>query len=199
MKIAEDDRVRRTRLGAGGRDIAVTNGASFTLRLELARLDPLHAEGAFLHHARAADGDVGVELLAERRRPAVARPIEPAHLVRTIVRAEPRADAADVDLCVQSFRIVIRRVDGTDRFARRLIALLAEHRHEHVCVPLQSAVGRHRVRLALDADPRHLPTLRAELFAHDRDVVFPVARDHARVTPGAGIQVDRHAPAVFRV
>src|SRR4051812_34750126 len=50
--------------------------------------------------------------------------------------------------------------------------------------------------LALDADPRHLAPLLAELRADDGNVVLGRAGDHARAAPGAGVEIDGHAPAV---
>src|SRR5205823_5582296 len=98
VKIAKDNCVGGTGLCTGRCDVAVAKGAAVTLGVELARLDPLDAKRALLHHAGAADGDIGVELFAKRRRPAVSRPIEPAHFVGAVVRAEPRPDAAGVHL-----------------------------------------------------------------------------------------------------
>src|SRR5207237_9141799 len=77
VQIAEDDRLRRARLGARRGDVAVANRSALAPRLELAGLNPLHAEGALFGDAGAADGDGGIELLAEGRRPGIAGPIEP--------------------------------------------------------------------------------------------------------------------------
>ena len=53
--------------------------------------------------------------------------VEAAHLVGTVVGAEPRADAAVVDHDVQALLVVHRGADGTDDLARRLLAVLAQH------------------------------------------------------------------------
>src|SRR6266851_6332925 len=47
VEVAEHDRFRRTRLGAGWRDVAVLDRAVLETRPVLRPADPLHAEGAF--------------------------------------------------------------------------------------------------------------------------------------------------------
>src|SRR5205814_6720355 len=101
--------------------------------------------------------------------------VEAPDFVGAIVRAEPRADAPVVDLRVQPLGIVIRRRDRTDRLARRLIALLTQHREE-------------RSAATLDPDPRHLAPLRTHRFADDRNVVLRIAGDDAGVAAGAGVE-----------
>ncbi len=92
--------------------------------------DALHAERALLHHTALADGDVRVvdQLLDGVLAAMEVEPVEAPHLVRAVVRAEPRADAAVVDHLVQTILAVDGRVDGADVLARRLLAVLAEHR-----------------------------------------------------------------------
>ena len=61
----------------------------------------------------------------------VIEEIEPPHFERAIVRAIPRADAAVVGHDVQAVLAVDGRVDRTNRFARRVFAVLAHHRFVH--------------------------------------------------------------------
>ena len=68
VDVAEDDRLGRAHRLAGRHDFAVANVAIFALRLDARGVDALHAVGALLHDAAAADGDVGVALQLELRR-----------------------------------------------------------------------------------------------------------------------------------
>src|SRR5690606_39658615 len=90
----------------------------------------LHAERALLHDAPLAHRDVRVELPVQRLRPLPREPVVVADLVRTVVGAVARPDAAVVDLTVQPVGRVVRGVDGADRLARRVAAVLAQHRDE---------------------------------------------------------------------
>jgi hypothetical protein len=60
-QVAEDDRLGRARRLTGGDDVTIGQRPPVDLRPDLAVLDALHAEGALLHHAAVADGDLGVE------------------------------------------------------------------------------------------------------------------------------------------
>ncbi len=66
VEVAEDDRVGRAGLLAGGTISPSRSVAVLALGLDLRRLDPLHAVGALLHHAAEAHGDVGVVLHLHR-------------------------------------------------------------------------------------------------------------------------------------
>ena len=124
-----------------------------------------------------------------------SRQLKRAHLVRAVVGAVAGADAAVVDLRVQALGGVIGRVDRADRLARRVRALLAEHRQE---ADVELA-ARLVAEVALDPDPAHVAPLARRVAAHHRDVVLGVAGDHARLAAGAPVEVDRHRPAVLGV
>src|SRR5256885_827863 len=170
VQIAEDDRFRRARLRARGGDVTVTHGAILDPGLILRAANALHAEGALLHHALLAHRDVGIEQHGERLGegfvlPAafgVVVPVEVADLVRTVIRAIARADAAVVHLAVQPVGRVIRGEDGTNRFARRVAALLAEHRLIDRTVYLALFV---LAPIALEPEPRHLAPPLRQVFA----------------------------------
>src|SRR5690348_18308472 len=87
---AEENRLRRTRLGTRSLDVAAAQclavGASVNLRFT----DPLDAEGALFHDAALADGHVRVshQRLSGDRASVEIEPVEPAHFVRTVVRTE---------------------------------------------------------------------------------------------------------------
>jgi hypothetical protein len=113
-------------------------------------------------------------------------PVEPTHFVGAVVGAVPRADAAVVNLRVQAFVGVIRGVDGANRLARRVIAVLAQQRDEtHIACDKP-----------LDPQPRHRPATLQRFCPHDRHVVFGITRCDTRVAPRASIQIDCHAPAM---
>src|SRR6185312_1170001 len=92
VDVAEDDRVGRARLLARGLDLPVADSAIVLLRLDLRAVDPLHAVRALLHHAAAADRDVGIarELEARRRPVLIEQEVEAADFVRTVVLAVAR-------------------------------------------------------------------------------------------------------------
>src|ERR1700710_2987958 len=98
--------------------------------MDLGLADALHAKRAFLHDAPLADRDIGIvdELLEGVLVMVEIEPVETPDLVGAIVRAEPRPDAAVVDHLVETVFAVHGRIDGADVFARRALAVLAEHR-----------------------------------------------------------------------
>src|SRR3954471_1600274 len=126
----ELDRPGRARLLARRHHLAGADVAPLLARGDVGGADPLHAVRALLHHAAAADGDARVVLeLPRARRPfGEVEPVEPPDLVRAVVRAEPRADAAVVDHLVEPVGAVLGRVDRTDVLAGRVRAVLAQHR-----------------------------------------------------------------------
>ncbi len=60
VDVAEDDRLGGAGRLAGGLDVAVAHLAVFLLGVDLGVVDALHAVGALLHDAAAADRDVGL-------------------------------------------------------------------------------------------------------------------------------------------
>ena len=107
-------------------------GALLVAGAVLAGHDALDAHRALLHDAELPHGDVRVELHVQRCRDLVVPPVEAAHVVRAVVAAVPRADAAVVDLPVEPLVGAVRREHRADRLARRDLAVLAEHRQERV-------------------------------------------------------------------
>ena len=161
-------------------------------RVLLGALDPLDAERAFLHHAGRAHGDIGIVLQLERLGPLRREPVEVAHRVGAVVGAVERADAAVVDLDVESFRVVIGRVDRAHRLAGRVVALLAQHRHV-----LHLHVRELAFVVAVHADPVRGAALGGLLGSRNRQIVFGVASHHAGFAARAAVQIDRHSPTVF--
>src|SRR5579862_5275585 len=89
VDVAEYNSLGGTSLSAGRRDFAIGNPAVLLLGLDFDNVDPLDAIGALLHHAAAADGDVGVaEAVQAGRAPIrIQQEVEAPYLVRAIVGA----------------------------------------------------------------------------------------------------------------
>jgi len=127
--------------------------------------------------------------------PRKTEEVEPAHLVRAVVRAVARPDAAVVGHVVQALGAVRRRVDRAHVSRRGLFAL-------HARDGLEGHLRRVRVVadvVAVDADPVHLATAEDLLLADEGDVVLGDAGHDARVAAGACVQIDGHAPLVALV
>src|SRR5438105_11243138 len=193
VHVAEDDRFRRTRLLTSGGDFAVAHAAILLLRIDLRRVDTLHAVGALLHHAAGADGDVGIAHRFERRRfvVAVVIEVEAAHFVGTVVRAVACPHTAVVGHVVQAFGAVRRRFDRTNRLARRAFAPHARHR-----LVKDLRIVRLAAEIAIDAQPVPLAPAPPLALAHDGDVVLGLTGHDATVAAGADAGVDDHGPGV---
>src|SRR6185503_20374782 len=100
--------------------------------------------------------------------------VEEAHGVRTVVRAVACPYTAVVDLRIQSFVCTIGRVNGAYRLARRLFAVLAEHRHE-----FGLHVGEFAFEVAFHSNPIDGPSLRGFFGPDSGDVVLDAAGDDA--------------------
>ena len=124
----------------------------------------------------------------------VIEEIEPSHLVWAVVQAVARTDASVVDHQVQALVGMNRGVDGTDHFARRILALDASNRlmyETRVLLPARE--------ITVDPDPVHLTTACDLILADDRDVVLALAGDRAGITSNACVQIDRHSPLILSV
>src|SRR5262249_19275322 len=175
IEIAEDDRARRARLLTGGVDVAILERRAVALGFDLGFLDALHTEGAFLHNPARTHGDIGIQhQVCQAVFARVVEPVEAACFVRTIVGAVPSADAAVVDLLVQTLVAVDGGESGADRLARRVFALLAHHR----LVGDFDLIGRAGV-VTVDADPVHLAAAADFVAADYRRVVLHLARQPA--------------------
>src|SRR5205807_1120756 len=130
MDVAEDDSAGWTRGLTRSYHVAVAHRAILKLRGDLTGPDALHAIGALLHDAAAAHADFGIAQRAQAlgREVRVLQKVEAADLVRTVVRAIARADAAVVDHVVQAVAAVDGGGDGTNQLTRRIFAVHARHR-----------------------------------------------------------------------
>src|SRR5262249_39937918 len=115
VEVAEHDRVSRARLLTRRLDLAVGYPAVPLLRFDLCGVDALHAVGAFLHHAAAANRDVGIptELQARRVPVLIEKEVEASDFVRAVVGAVARTDTAVVHHVVQPLVAVSGRADRT--------------------------------------------------------------------------------------
>src|SRR5207247_1171119 len=123
IQVAEDDGAGRARGLAGGNHLAVGDRTILTLGLDARGADALDAVRTLLHHAAAADRDIRIaqQLQGGRVEVAVLEEVETADLVRTVVGAVARADAAVVDHVVQALVAMHRGADRTYDFARRVL------------------------------------------------------------------------------
>src|SRR5438132_2616534 len=94
--VAEVDRPRGAGGLAGGDHVAVGQRPAARLGVLARPRDALDAVAALLHHAALAHRDIGIALRLERLGRGIGprEEVEAAHLVRAVVRAEARADAA---------------------------------------------------------------------------------------------------------
>src|SRR5262249_7556524 len=126
VAVAEDDRLGRAGLLAGGHHLALTQRPVLAPGSDLGAADTLAAAWALLHRAAGPHRDFGVPA---HREPSVGagivEEVEASHLVGAVVRAEARADAAVVDHQVEAVGIVDCRLDRADHLARRLLAMHA--------------------------------------------------------------------------
>ena len=196
-RVAERNRPRRTRLRARRRELVGCSSRFSSLARFSASRMRCTQKRALLHHALAADGDVRVELPVQRLgervlaalRLAVAEPVEVADLVRAVVRAVARADAAVVDLHVQPVGRVVRREDRAHRLARRVAAVLAEHRHKaRVEVGVEAVLPPPRA-FVVALETIHVISRPLMMFA-------PGVSSH---TPGASARPCHGAPTVGRL
>ena len=157
-------------------------------------VDPLDAVRALLHHPARAHGHVRVplELQAGRVVVGILEEVEPADLVRAVVRAVASAHAAVIRHLVEALVAVRRRFHGADGFAGGLLAVHAEDGLE-VGIRARRLVA---LVIAIDPQPVHLARAEDLLPAHDRDVVLGLAGDHAGAAADAAVEIDGHAPGV---
>src|SRR5512144_698503 len=117
--------------------------------------------------------------------------VEDPDRIRAVIAAVPGADAAVVDLAVQSVGIMIAGIDGAYRLAGRVMAVLAEYRqeaHAHVRVLPHPE--------PLDPEPVHVTALGDFLLSADGHVVLRLAGDHAGAASSAAVEVHDHSPFV---
>ena len=194
IDIAEDNRLGRARLLARGLQFAVPYLLLCPFRIYAVLIDALDTISTLLHDAAASHRHVGItHHLVLRRFPILEeQEVKAPHLVRTVIRAVPRAHAAVVNHVVQALGAVHGGTDRTNQLTRRVLALHAGYRLKECSRirPIALVVG-------IDAQPVHMPAPHHLLLADDWNVVLGLAGDDAVVASDARIQIDRHAPRVW--
>src|ERR1019366_2278389 len=187
VDVAENDGLRRARGLAGGLDFAVAHRAVLLLRVDLGRVDTLHAIGAFFHHAAAAHRHVRIalQLQAGRFEIAVQEEIETPHFVGTVVGAVTRAHAPVVDHVVEAFGAVRSGLHGAHQFAGRVLAMHAGHR-----LVVDRRIALVALIIGIHANPVHGASAAHLVISHNGDIVFRLAGHHASAASGAGVEVD---------
>src|SRR5438093_2402828 len=183
-RVAEGDGARRAGGGTRRRELVRDQVTVLECRAVFGLTNALNAEGALLHYALSAHGDIGIELPVERLgkrillavRLTVTEPVEVADLVGAVVRAVARADAAIVDLHVQPIRRVIGGVHRTHGLAGRVAAMLTEHRDEARLELFRELAIVRALEVPLETDPVHLAA------AADIEP-WPRGSEHGRVLP----------------
>src|SRR5262249_8638541 len=123
----------------------------------------------------------------------VLKPVETPHLVRAVVLAIARANAAVVDLHVQALAAVNRRQNRTHALTGGVITLVAHDRligHTRLFRPVNVSIESYPMHLALSADL---------IFADNRNIVFSLTTQHACRAADAGVEVYNHRPLVLAV
>src|ERR1019366_3483083 len=175
---------------------AIPNFTVFLFRSDAAMGDALHAVRALLHDAAAAHADLRIAHHLELRGFKVLeeQEIEAAHLVRTVVGAIPRSDAAVVHHVVQAFGAMDRGADRTNHFARRVLALLTRNR-----LVVNRRISGATLVVHIHPQPLHLSATHGLLLAYDGDIVLRLASHDAGFAANARVHVDGHAPLQLRV
>src|SRR5262249_13916346 len=132
VDVAENDRLGRAGLLARGLQRAIVNFLFGSLGIDAALVDALHTVRALLHDAAAAHADVGISHhLVLRSVPVLEeQEVEAPYLVRAIIGAVARADAAVVHHIVQAFSAVQGGANRANQFAGRVFALHTWNRLE---------------------------------------------------------------------
>ena len=158
--------------------------------LPLALANSLHAERALFHDTFGANGDIRVQILSVRVVDIAFPEVEETHMVRTIVGAVARSNAAVVDLNIQALLVVVRSVHRAHGLTGGIVAVLAEHRQE-----ARLYIGVFTFPIALYANPVHRALLQYNVLKVERDVVFRMASDDASLATGAAVEIHYHTPA----
>src|ERR1051325_5873645 len=165
VDVAKHDRFDRARLLASRCDLTILHATILFFRLNLRRVDSLHAVSALLHYATTAHCHIRISLELDQWRIEVAEliEIEAPHFVRAVVRTVTSADAAVVNHLVQTFVAVCGRGYRADQFARRVFTMHARKRLEHHLLVFE---------IAVDTKPMHLARVHHLSFPNHRDVVL---------------------------
>ena len=179
-------------------------------------LNALRAERALLHDASHTHGDFWVELhlghvsrtilevvlrlghqdaaLAYRIAALVIKEVESTHLVRAVVAAVARTDAAVVDHVVQAIHVMDGGCHRAHLLARCVLAVHARHRLHAVRIRLRCSAT---LEVPVNTNPVHLATASHLILTNDRNVVLCLACHHAGTATSARCKVNGHRPAIL--
>src|SRR5207237_3965232 len=117
-------------------------------------------------------------------------------LVRAVIGAVARADAAVVNLHVEPFGVVHRCLHRAHDLTRRVLALHAGHRLKERAWALRTPGV-----IAVDAYPMHFTAAPDLAFTHHGNIVLGLAGDRAGGAADAASEIDAHPPfvAVVRI
>ena len=139
-----------------------------------------------LLRAIGLEAEIGVFLTV-----GVSEEVEATYLVGTIRLAETRADAAIINLQVQTFAVMNRRGYRADRLAGGVLAVHAGHR-----LKPELRIHFRTVVVNVDPQPMHVPAAGDFLRPDHCDIVLCLAGDHAGVAADAHGGIDHHRPGV---
>src|SRR5207248_7939216 len=187
VDVTEDDRFGRTSLLACRYYFTVPNRALrvrirllqvnfFDFSLNSRSIDALDTERALFHHAAAAHRDIRISQRFKTRRLVIGeqQEVESPYFVRTVVQAITCPDAAVVNHHVDAFGRVRRGADRAYRFARCILAVLAQHRLEEGARIMEIAG-----EVCVDAQPLHVATDLDLLLTHYGTIVLRLTCNHA--------------------
>src|SRR5882757_307300 len=119
-----------TNLSARRNDFAIFYWTMLFLGINFDGSDALHAIGAFLHYPARPDRHLWVpaELSARRLSIRKLQEIESAHFVRAVVRTIASADAAIIDLLIQTLSAMNGGFNWTNQLAWSGLAMHARYR-----------------------------------------------------------------------
>ncbi len=124
----------------------------------------------------------------------IFKPVESPHLVRAVVLAITRADAAVVDLHVQALAAVHCGQHRTNALARRVVTLLAQH-----WLVENFRLFTVAFKVTIDSDPVHFATPAHFIFPHDRHVVLGLTAHDTGRAANTRAEVNGHAPFVLGI
>ena len=156
-------------------------------------IDALHTVGAFLHHPAATHRHIRISHRSETFGfpIGVLQKIKASDLVGAVVGTISGTDAAVVNHVVESLGAMRGCGHRTDHLARCILAVHARNRR----VESLGIFGRS-FEVAVHPQPVHLSAAQYLVLTDDRNIVFGLAGNDARVAADARAQIDRHPPRV---
>ena len=118
-------------------------------------------------------------------------PIEIPDSVGTIGDAHPNSYTPGINLRHNSFRILVRRCNRTDRRTRGFITM-----HTGDGSEMHLYIGISSLHLRDEIHPEFSPPQFGLLLSYKGDVILLPAGHHTGLTACASVQIDHHSPSV---